>query len=301
MSMWHFCDVLDSTESQCLGLLLIEHVWDVLIIECVFYTVSHFVPCHAMPCTSSAHTMHYLLHSHASVHAHTCTVTYFHASCLCLHVLAVIAWCFEFAMLCFKLFYFCFGTNLNLIKFCVLFCVCAPISFPCIYVFMCRCLHLKAQLWKKAATKGKNRWLMFMTRHLGQKGLALQRECITLTCSNPILRFRHIISTFKRLHCWLKEPLTSHLSLTPIFPYGLPPRIGTFFSQTLRMRMRTWWKSFMLMPLLKERRSSAGLEERGSQLHLSTWWKSYTSTSQYYLYHRYMMNWIQMRRFFGKL
>ena len=142
---------------------------------------------------------------------------------------------------------------------------------------------------------------MLITCHPGQKGLALQRECMTLTCSDPMLHFRHIKTTFERLHCWLKEPLTSHLSLTPIFPYGLPPRIGTFFSQILRMHTRTWWKSFMLMPLLKERRLSARLKERGSQLHSSTWRKSYTSAGQYYLYHRYMMNWIQMRRFFRKL
>ena len=81
--------------------------------------------------------MHHLLHAHASAHAHTCTVNYFRALCLCLQVLAVIAWCFECVMVCFKSYYFCFGTNLNLIKFCVLFCVCAPGFFIfCFYVQM---------------------------------------------------------------------------------------------------------------------------------------------------------------------
>ena len=67
--------------------------------------------------------------THMHTHAHTCTVTYFHALCFCLHVLTRIACCFEFVMLCFKLFLLLFWTNLNLIKFCGLFCVCAPVSF----------------------------------------------------------------------------------------------------------------------------------------------------------------------------
>ena len=68
---------------------------------------------------------------------------------------------------------------------------------------MCRCLRLKAQLWKEAATKGKSQWLMLMTLHQGQRGLVFQRECMTLTCSDLMLHFRPIWTTFEMLHCWL--------------------------------------------------------------------------------------------------
>ena len=45
-------------------------------------------------------------------------------------------------MLYFKSYYFFFGTNLNLIKFCVLFCVCAPGFFVfCYYVQMSPTKH----------------------------------------------------------------------------------------------------------------------------------------------------------------
>ena len=45
-------------------------------------------------------------------------------------------------MLCFKSYYFCSGTNLNLIKFCVLFCVCATGFFVfCFYVQMSPTKH----------------------------------------------------------------------------------------------------------------------------------------------------------------
>ena len=131
---------------------------------------------------------------------------------------------------------------------------------------------------------------MLMTLHLSQGGLDLQQECMSLTSSDLMLHFKPMRIAFERLCYWLKELLTSHLSLTPTFQNGLPPRIGIFFSAILMMHMRTWWKSFMPMPLLKERSSSVGLEGRGSQLHPSTWQKSYTSTGQYYVYHRYMMN-----------
>ena len=92
--------------------------------------------------------MHHLLHAHASAHAHTCiayahtcTVTYFQAFCLCLHALAVIAWCFKFVMLSFKSYYLCFRTNLNLIKFCVLFVFVHLVFFFYFYVQMSPTKH----------------------------------------------------------------------------------------------------------------------------------------------------------------
>ena len=119
--------------------------------------------------------------------------------------------------------------------------------------------------------------------------------------SDLMLHFRTIRDTLKMLYCWLKGLLTNHLFLKPKSLNGLPPRIGTSFSPTLMMLTRTWWKSSMLMPFQKERSSNVGLEEKVSQWHPSIWQKSFASTGQYSLTHRYMMNWIQMRRFFEKL
>ena len=189
---------------------------------------------------------------------------------------------------------------MKLIMFVFYFCVIALLHLL-LGNYMCRCLHSRRQPWKEATTKEKSLWLMLITLHLGQRGFDFQRECMSLTSSDLMLRFRPMRTTFERHYYSLKEPLTSYLSLTPIFQNGLPLRIEIFFSAILMMRTRTWWKSFMPMPLLKERSSSVGLEGRGSQLHPSTWQKSYTSTGQYYLYHWYMMNWIRMRRFFRKL
>ena len=94
------------------------------------------MPWHAPP-------RHPLGTPHASLAAQHMHSHLFPALGFCLHVLTLIACYFEFVMLCFK-FYFWFGTNLNLIKFCVLFCVSAPISL--FLVFMCRCLLPNIQL-----------------------------------------------------------------------------------------------------------------------------------------------------------
>ena len=39
MLKWHFCVVLDSNEFQILGFTIIDLVYHVLIIGCVFYTL----------------------------------------------------------------------------------------------------------------------------------------------------------------------------------------------------------------------------------------------------------------------
>ena len=62
-------------------------------------------------------------------------------------------------MLYFKSYYFFFGTNLNLIKFCVLFCVCAPSFFVfCFYVQMSPTKHSahKRPTSKRAHTDSDN-------------------------------------------------------------------------------------------------------------------------------------------------
>ena len=62
-------------------------------------------------------------------------------------------------MLYFKSYYFFFGTNLNLIKFCVLFCVCAPSFFVfCFYVQMSPTKHSahKRPTSKRALTDSDN-------------------------------------------------------------------------------------------------------------------------------------------------
>ena len=83
---------------------------------------------------------------------------------------------------------------------------------------MCRCLFLRHQLWKEAIAKEKSLWLMLMTLHLGQRGLDHQQECMSLASSDLMLHFRPMRIAFERLCCWLKEPLTSHLSLDTNIP-----------------------------------------------------------------------------------
>ena len=142
---------------------------------------------------------------------------------------------------------------------------------------------------------------MLMIFLLGQRGPDHQRECMTLTSSDLMLLFSHMRNSLEKPHCWLKGLLTGCFFWTPTFLDGLPPRIGTSFSPTLMMHMRIWWKSSMLMPLMKERSSNVGLEEKVSQWLPFIWQKFYTSTGQGLLIHKYMMIWVWMRIYFGTL
>ena len=110
--------------------------------------------------------MHLLGTHYASPAARTCisSCTHMHShlfSCIVFMFmcLSVIAWCFEFVMLCFKSYYIYFGTNLNLIKFCVLFYVCAPGFFVfCFYVQISPTKHSapKRPTSKRACTDSDN-------------------------------------------------------------------------------------------------------------------------------------------------
>ena len=55
MSKWHFLVVLDSDEYQILGITIIIHVYHVLIIVGVFYTLC---PVSAYSCIGNASHMH---------------------------------------------------------------------------------------------------------------------------------------------------------------------------------------------------------------------------------------------------
>ena len=67
---WKFVVVLDSDEYQTLGITIIIHVYHVLIIGGVFYTL---FPMSAYSCIGYALVMHWLCIGHAS-HMHTrCT------------------------------------------------------------------------------------------------------------------------------------------------------------------------------------------------------------------------------------
>ena len=77
-----------------------------------------------------------------------------------------------------------------------------------------------------------------------------------------MLHFRIMRTILEKLHCWLKGQLSKRLLLKQKSSNGLPPRIGTTYSPTLMIPTRTWWKNSMQMPLLKERSSNVGLEEK---------------------------------------
>ena len=112
-----------------------------------------------------------------------------------------------------------FGTNLVLIK---PFVLSGFTSSLVQYDVVWNCLHSREQLWKEVAIKEKSWWLMLMTSPLGQKGPIHHQECVIQTSSDPMLPFRPMRNISEKPHHWLKKLLTSSLSTTPTFPYGLP-------------------------------------------------------------------------------
>ena len=73
MPKWHFLVVLDFNEYQFLGIIMIMHVYNVLIIGCAFYTF-----CPVSACSSIGHTSH--MHTRCTFVAHTLTLDMF-----CIH------------------------------------------------------------------------------------------------------------------------------------------------------------------------------------------------------------------------
>ena len=67
MPKWHFLIVLDSDEYQFLGITIIIHVYHVLIIGCVFYTL-----CPMSACSYVGHASH--MHTRCTFDAHTLTL-----------------------------------------------------------------------------------------------------------------------------------------------------------------------------------------------------------------------------------
>ena len=73
MPKWHFLVVLDSDEYQFLGITMIMHVYHVLIIGCVFYTL-----CPMSACPYISHASH--MHTRCTIDAHTLSLDIF-----CIH------------------------------------------------------------------------------------------------------------------------------------------------------------------------------------------------------------------------
>ena len=103
LSVWqNVCDILCCIGLKWVLVLGFTLAWTCLTCFGQRVCVLHTVPilCLTMPCNaSSRHTPCITCCTH--MHSHL-----FHAWWYCLHVLTVIACCFEFVMLCFKLFYF---------------------------------------------------------------------------------------------------------------------------------------------------------------------------------------------------
>ena len=70
MSKWHFLVVLDSDEYQILGVTIIIHVYHVLIIGGVFYTLCPVSAVNAYSCIG--HATH--MHTRCTFVAHTLTL-----------------------------------------------------------------------------------------------------------------------------------------------------------------------------------------------------------------------------------
>ena len=119
MFKWYFCVVLDSNEYQTLENTMIIHVYHVLIIGCVFYTL--------WPnCAKSylAHASH--RHTICTLDAHTCTIV----TCFTFHWYYMLVWhCF----VPFRTLFLLLWTNLDLINFVFLFCI-LHLFFCCVFV-----------------------------------------------------------------------------------------------------------------------------------------------------------------------
>ena len=120
-------------------------------------------------CISTCTHMHTLLYS-----LHSCVMCLF--TWLITFIFFVYVLGFTYVLIWFEMLSILFWTNLNLIKFlCSVFWVFALVSFL-ICVHLCKCLHLKAQLWKEAATKETSMWLMLIISLQSQRGLDHQYE-----------------------------------------------------------------------------------------------------------------------------
>ena len=98
---------------------------------------THYASPAALTCINSCTHMH-STSTHMHSHVFSCIVFVFMFTCFSCYSMV-----FRVCFALFKLFYFCFGTNLNLIKCCVLFCVCAPGFYVlCLYVHMSPTKHL---------------------------------------------------------------------------------------------------------------------------------------------------------------
>ena len=101
MPKWHFLIVLDSDEYQTLGITIIIHVYYVLIIGSVFYTL-----CPMSACSCIGHASH--MHTRCIFAAHTLTLdmfctslmlvksfqTFQHFTCSCVFVMPRFTSCF---------------------------------------------------------------------------------------------------------------------------------------------------------------------------------------------------------------
>ena len=85
---------------------------------------------------------------------------------------------------------------------------------------------------------------MLMILHLGQRGLDLQQECMSLTSSDLMLHFKPMRTSFERLRCWLKEPLNSHLSLTTNIPKWFATKDQNFLIYNLNDAYENLVKEF---------------------------------------------------------
>ena len=73
MPKWNFLVVLDSDEYQFLGIMMIMHVYHVLIIGCMFYTL-----CPMTSCSCIGHASH--MHTRCTIATRTLTLNMF-----CIH------------------------------------------------------------------------------------------------------------------------------------------------------------------------------------------------------------------------
>ena len=137
-----------------------------------------------------------------------------------------------------------FWTNLTLIKFVfMLFFICNwPLCF-CSYV--CKCLHSRRQLWKEVATKRKEPVIDVDNLSPRPKRTWSPTGVYDLDKFKAYATFQTYENYFREASWLVERAIDIHLSLKPKF--------GTSFSPTLMIHTRTWWKSSMLMPLLKER------------------------------------------------
>ena len=111
-----------------------------------------------------------------------------------------------------------------------------------------------------------------------------------LASSDLMLHFRPMRIAFERLRCWLKELLTSHLSLDTNIPKWFVTKDWNFLLCNLDDAYKNLMKEFYANAIVEGEELKCWVKGKRFSVTPVYLAESYTSTNQFYLYHQYMMS-----------